>query len=196
MGNKTDTFKETTCNGECAGTYTPSLCKSDFDCSLAGVCTDDGACECDPWTSGSDCSYLNFAPLDTNKIGYLNEVESSWGGNALYGSDQLWHLYVAEIACNPANADKNETRCGLGGWYEYSQVVEATSPNVDGPYTRTPSDKFLLSMMHHNPSVKKSPVDGSWNLYTITDGGGPIEVTSSIDEGKTWTKKDEYGIIR
>ncbi|GMI53614.1 hypothetical protein ScalyP_jg7428 [Parmales sp. scaly parma] len=50
-------------------------------------------------------------------------------------------------------------------------------------------------MMHHNPSVKKSPVDGSWNLYTITDGGGPIEVTSSIDEGKTWTKKDEYGII-
>jgi hypothetical protein len=54
------------CTG-CAAAPTPppTPCKDDWDCSLAGSCTG-GACVCDPWTTGTNCSVLNLAPADPN----------------------------------------------------------------------------------------------------------------------------------
>lgn len=89
-GNYTDS----TCDGKCGTPF--AGCVSDWDCSLAGVCdVSTKACKCDPWASGSDCSYLNFQPVDPLALGYLDESESSWGGNAVLGSDNKWHLYMA-----------------------------------------------------------------------------------------------------
>ena len=93
--------------------------QSDWDCSLAGICMRSGECACDPWTSGVDCSYLNFEAVDRQaSVGYLDPKWSSWGGNAVLGSDGQWHLFMAEIG--------PEGRQGLGGWGSHSQVFSVT----------------------------------------------------------------------
>lgn len=172
-------------SGSIEGSPTPTpspafTCSDDWDCSLAGTCAE-GACTCDAWASGADCSYLNFQPVDRSRLGYMDDQHTSWGGNAVLGSDDLWHLYVAEIACN---SEDTGVRCGLGGWQSYSQVAHAVSKNPDGPYTRR---ELILPQEHHNPTLQVSPVDGSWHLYSISQGSGPIVLSSSADEGKTWT---------
>merc|ERR1719265_2942512 len=105
-------------------------------------------------------------------MGYIDEQHSSWGGNAVLGTDGQWHLYVAEIACE----NETDSRCGLGGWNVRSQVAHAVSKAPEGPYTRR---ELLMQPEHHNPTLKVSPVDGSWHLYSISHGSGPIVVTSS-----------------
>lgn len=42
--------------------------------------------------------YLNFQPKDkSHGYGYIDPTWSSWGGNAVLGNDNLWHLFMAEI---------------------------------------------------------------------------------------------------
>jgi hypothetical protein len=97
------------------------------------------------------------------------------------GSDGQWHLYMAEIACD---SEDSGARCGLGGWNTHSQVAHAVSASPEGPYERK---ELVMPQEHHNPTLKVSPVDGSWHIYSISRGSGPIVVTSSFDEGRTWT---------
>lgn len=159
----------------------PFSCKDDFDCSLAGSCVK-SQCVCDAWASGADCSYLNFAPVDrASGLGYIDPKHSSWGGNAVLGSDGQWHLYMAEIACDSKDSG---TRCGLGGWGSHSQVAHAVSKAPEGPYVRK---ELTFGQEHHNPTLIVSPVDKSWNIYSIRATSGPIVMSRSTDEGKTWT---------
>jgi hypothetical protein len=73
------------CGGECG--VAPPRCTTGWDCSLAGVCDRaTGICTCDNWATGTDCSYLNFAPVDRERIGYLDSTHSSWGGNVRFSS--------------------------------------------------------------------------------------------------------------
>eukprot|EP01082_Thalassiosira_pseudonana_P008057 g7083.t1 g7083 contig23:1820461-1821048(+) len=110
------------------------VCNSGFDCSLAGVCTSQGTCQCDPWADGADCSYLKFQPVDKSRIGYPNEHHTSWGGSIVQASDGMYHLYISEIICK-SDLDRRK-RCGLSGWQTHSRVAVAKSDNVDGPYHR------------------------------------------------------------
>lgn len=90
-------YTNKSCDGQCGTPF--QGCASDWDCSLAGVCdTGTKVCRCDPWASGSDCSYLNFQPVDPAVLGYLDPTHSSWGGNAVLGSDSQWHLYMAGLS--------------------------------------------------------------------------------------------------
>lgn len=169
-------YKDSSCDNAC-GTIAQLnkkeySCKDDWDCSLAGVCVN-GKCNCDEWADGSDCSYLNFQPIDANRIGYLDEAYSSWGGNSVLGPDgKTWHLFVSEIRCmNPT-----DKRCGLGLWQSHSQVTHATSDNVDGPYTRISPVKKTYS---HNPTVQLW--NSTWFLYYISKYNGPVKVISSPD---------------
>merc|ERR1712070_1063897 len=121
-------FKDPDCGGGCANT-THSDCSSDWDCSLSGTCDHRGKCVCDAWATGSDCSYLNFQKIDRKSgLGYIDPTWSSWGGNAILGTDKKWHLFVAEIG--PAG------RRGLSGWTSHSQVAHAVSDLPEGPYLR------------------------------------------------------------
>ena len=76
---------------------------------------------------------------------------SSWGGNAVLGSDKKWHLFMAEIACSPGSTD---SRCGLGGWGSNSQVAHAVSDAPEGPYERV---GLAAAPEHHNPTIKVQP---------------------------------------
>jgi hypothetical protein len=71
-------FPNSSCGAGCANFSASFRCQSDWDCSLAGTC-EAGTCKCDAWASGSDCSYLNFQPVDKKAFGYIDETWSSWG---------------------------------------------------------------------------------------------------------------------
>lgn len=194
--NKLGTYPDATCGGGGCAKPWPSpgfRCASDWDCSLSGVCdAGTGACECDAWASGSDCSYLAFQPLDRSSgrngssYGYVDAQHSSWGGDAVLGADGKWHLFMAEIACaaGEKDAEKDSTRCGLGGWSTHSQVAHAVADRPGGPYARA---ALVAAPEHHNPTLKVSPVDGSWNLYSIRATSGPIVVSTSLDQGASWS---------
>eukprot|EP01050_Picozoa_sp_SAG11_P029242 SAG11_NODE_8154_length_1054_cov_1.457592_1_plen_318_part_10 len=174
--NGAGNFSDSSCGGGCANTSHTFRCASDWDCSLAGICTA-GHCACDAWASGSDCSYLNFQPVSREAgLGYIDPTWSSWGGNAVLGRDQQWHLFMAEIG--PAG------RLGLGGWQSHSQIAHAVSSSPAGPYKRK---SLVAAPEHHNPTLKVSPKDGAWHLYSIDHGSGPIVVSSSTDSGASWT---------
>lgn len=98
--------------------------------------------------------------------------------------DHLWHMYTAEIPCTPEQTVAGQRRCGLGTWSTLSQVAEAVSSSPEGPYERR---RLILGAMHHNPTVKIDPVDGSWNLFSISHGSGPIVLNISTDQGLTWS---------
>eukprot|EP01051_Picozoa_sp_SAG22_P013174 SAG22_NODE_1449_length_4399_cov_6.411860_1_plen_353_part_00 len=172
--NNAGDFPTSSCGTGCgnAAGAASFKCAADYDCSLAGQCDlGTGECSCDAWASGVDCSYLNFAPVDkASGLGYVDATWSSWGGNAVRGKDKLWHLFMAEIG--PAG------RKGLGGWTSHSQVAHAVAQSPAGPYKRF---GLVAAPEHHNPTVKVSPVDGSWNLYSISAGSGPIVTSSSTD---------------
>lgn len=102
------------------------------------------------------------------------------GGNAMQGSDGPRHMYLAKIGCRPDDA--RQVRCSLPKWQTQSQVVHITSPNVDNPYER---DMVMLPPKTHNPTLKVSPSDGSWNMYYISGGSSSIDVILSTDEGKS-----------
>eukprot|EP01043_Picozoa_sp_COSAG02_P051257 COSAG02_NODE_5373_length_4390_cov_3.127709_2_plen_494_part_00 len=182
--NGAGNFPNSSCGGGCASTSQPARCTKDWDCSLAGTCVS-GKCVCDAWASGSDCSYLNFQPIDRKSgLGYIDPTWSSWGGNAVLGKDRQWHLFMAEIG--PSG------RKGLGGWQSHSQVAHAVSDSPAGPYKRK---ALVAAPEHHNPTLKVSPVDGTWHLYSIDKGSGPIVVSSSSDEGETWTSTTPGSVV-
>ena len=156
-------------------------CKTNLDCSLSGECLPDGSCKCDPWAQGVDCSYLNFAPVDKSRLGYLHPHYSSWGGTILQSSDGVYHMLVSEILCQKAGKIE---RCGLNNWETRSQIGWATAQNIEGPFERV---RTVLEPEHHNPSLHKCPLTGHWHLYTISGATGPIERTVSTDEGRSWT---------
>jgi len=159
-------------------------CTTDMDCSLSGICTPEGKCKCDPWATGADCSYLNFAPVDRARLGYLNENHSSWGGSIVQKSNGEYRMYMSEILCEN-DPDEKKKRCGLNNWETLSRVALATSTNVEGPYQRL---DVVLPPEHHNPSVQISPTAGHpWHLFSISGSTGPIERMISTDEGESWS---------
>jgi len=183
-------YYDDSCDGQCGNGREGELnswiangkrCNSDYDCSLAGICTPQGQCQCDPWAEGVDCSYLKFQPVDKARLGYLDEQHTSWGGSIVQSANTgLYHMFISEILCKI----DSRKRCGLSAWQTHSRIVEATSTQVDGPYTRL---KQVLPPEHHNPSVHISPTTGHWHLFTIGGSTGPIERMVSTDEGKTWS---------
>ena len=73
---------------------------------MAGVCTASGKCHCDHWASGSDCSYLDFKPIDKQRLGYTPLRHSTWCGSVL----ALW--------CAPSCSLMVWRRRHTGGWSE------------------------------------------------------------------------------
>ena len=72
-----------------------SVCTSDLDCSLNGLCTA-GSCACDkPW-SGPGCEKMNFKPV-TFPQGYgMAPNLTSWGGGAIYEpATKKYHAYIS-----------------------------------------------------------------------------------------------------
>ena len=98
-------------------------CDSDLGCSLNGVCTSDGKCQCDkPWT-GPSCGVLAFKPSKLlQSLVPRTIAKSSWGGSIIEAGGQF-HLYANSIT-SVVNITK-----GL--------IVHGTSGSIDGPYVKT-----------------------------------------------------------
>ena len=58
-------------------------CARDEDCSLNGVCTASGACDCDPQWRGADCGELNLLPAPPGG-GLQSTTRNYWGGNPFF----------------------------------------------------------------------------------------------------------------
>ena len=135
-----------------------TLCNVDEDCSLNGVCTPRGLCQCDKGWTGDDCGALDLRPAKVNS-GYNLTAQgtSSWGSTIVHDprDDGLYHLFAAEF----------EHGCGLDYWAPYSRIIRAESRNgPTGPYDFVAE---ILPAFAHNPTVIYSPADDKWLLYYI-----------------------------
>lgn len=79
------------------------------DCSLNGVCTADGQCQCDPGWYGPTCASLRLLPA--KKGAGLQSVDegrptSSWGGVVNKLPSGRWGMIAAQMVHH----------CGIDSW--------------------------------------------------------------------------------
>ena len=155
-----------------------SVCTTDDDCSLNGVCTS-GSCKCYLAWTGATCGFLSFQPGPAIN-GYGNSPRvNAWGGNSVF-FDGEYHLYVSEM-CN---------NCSLADWWRNSQIVHAVASSPFGPYTRK---DVALSAFAHEPQVSFSylangtPQFALWHVgsgYPGSGGSAPNNCTrDALAEG-------------
>jgi hypothetical protein len=147
-----------------------SLCASDADCALNGVCTS-GVCVCDGGWTGHCCGQLDLAPVDfaATNGGYREPLTSTWGGNVVQNGS-TYHMWIAEMT--PAHADGTGS-CGLTTWSSNSQITHVSSYALAGPYAR---EEVAVTAWSHNPIVRRMP-DSTYVLFHIGDGGAPANAT-------------------
>ncbi|KAK8115412.1 hypothetical protein PG999_007481 [Apiospora kogelbergensis] len=175
-------------------------CANEDDCSLNGICTACGRCQCDPGWTSDDCGKLDLQPA-TRWTGYNHtnvtrpDYYSAKGGNSSWGGqivrdqqdNSLFHLITSQFARG----------CGLSGWRPFSTVIRAESrTGPAGPYHYA---QELFGTFHHNPTVVWSPADERYLLYSIgIDAETPthcasykwsnnISVSSASDVRGPWT---------
>eukprot|EP00041_Stephanoeca_diplocostata_P010867 m.174123 g.174123 ORF g.174123 m.174123 type:complete len:448 (+) comp18321_c0_seq3:89-1432(+) len=147
-------------------------CTSDWNCSLGGECVHQ-ECVCDPWFTGSNCSYLNLQRAKPN-AGFQVPGFHSWGGHSVFDSKaQVWRGFFSFMV----------RRCTLSAWTTNSATVHATAPDVDGPYTLyqnpnpdtlAPSTPALvIPPWSHNTYLTRDPPTGEWLLWHIGSGQTP-----------------------
>eukprot|EP01084_Bolivina_argentea_P142152 249728_1 len=149
-------------------------CSTDEDCYLRGECQN-SKCICDHWAKGANCAYLNLAPADKNRQGYLNTTAggyNSWGGRPIKVNN-TYHLFAAEM----------ENHCTLNGWTKVSQVVRAESTNHLGPYKMK---QLIFPTFAHNPQITQA-IDGTYLLYYI---GVPNNQTTNCTSNATSNQVD------
>lgn len=209
------THATSTCDGACSfidptkrrsqsGTY---LCRSDLDCSLAGLCNKEtGQCACDHWATGQDCSLLSLAPVDRDRMGYFPAEHTTWCGSVTAIAkhhDEIshnrsatfrWLMISSEILC-PRHSKSTwkqgrQRRCGLEGWKTRSQLVEAVSEDHPaGPYMRR---QVVAKPMHHNPELFRDPKTAELRLYATKGDYGPTVVMRKPADARdddSWTRE-------
>ena len=152
-----------------------SVCKTEDDCSLGGLCTK-GACECDAWFTGEKCDLLNLqSPVDDQggTCGRGFDSYYSWGGRAVPDTEGQWHLYASFI-CSHDN---------LGKWTTQSSSAHFTSPTATGPFEFSPEQcdargictPAVVPWSHntvasHNATASAAGADDAWQIWHIGDG--------------------------
>ena len=146
-------------------------CTDDWDCSLSGVCSAAGVCECDPWFTGPACSFLNLQPAESlTSQGLQAPSYFSWGGHTLRDeASGDYHLF-ASFMCDHAT---------LGSWTTKSSVAHAVSSSPVGPFTPAPGldGQLIVPPWSHGAYIYRDPPTGEYLLWHLGDG--------TIDK-KTW----------
>jgi hypothetical protein len=161
--------------GRCDGL----TCQTDYDCSLAGTCTN-GQCVCQTWVTGDDCAALNLKPLKS-KADFKGLVQpagnwSRWGTRASVVKDgDTYHMFAAggwyklmRQSASPLSALLVRQRemafeCPLSVWGAKSQVLHAVSHHGPlGPYERV---GVAIPTEAHNPVLSRA-TDGTWLIWT------------------------------
>jgi hypothetical protein len=139
----------------------PSTCDGDECCSLNGVWSGSGGCECySPWT-GANCSSLDLLPAPPVQGYGMAPNVTSWGGNIIMDFGGTYHLYVAEMV----------NHCPLNTWGSNSRCTHATATAIEGPFTFS---DVAVDIWCHNPHVmvQTDGVKATYALFHIGDGTG------------------------
>eukprot|EP00040_Diaphanoeca_grandis_P007491 m.41121 g.41121 ORF g.41121 m.41121 type:complete len:447 (-) comp18709_c0_seq2:30-1370(-) len=138
-------------------------CMSDVSCRLNGACDEQsGKCVCDQGWTGEFCQYLDLLPGHVAYGSPSTPNTSAWGGGPPTWDEttQQYHLFATEIAGN----------CGMATWGRMSQMVHATSPTSNGPYTRVST---ALPTETHNVFYVYSKPDKMHLIYAIGPSNNP-----------------------
>jgi hypothetical protein len=143
-------------------------CEDARGCFLAGDCVG-GACVCDAWATGANCSMLNLAPADPAN-GLQIPGSHTWGGHAVKDTSTgvaQYHGYFSFMLGG----------CTLSSWTSNSALIHAVSDSPDGPFTPagpsvTPEIAgVVVPPWAHSAFITWSPVDKLWLLSHIGPGG-------------------------
>ena len=145
-----------------------SPCSSDLDCSLNGECIA-GKCVCEVAWGGSCCDVLELLPV-SNPSSYRVPNVSTWGGNIITTDNRTFHMWIAEMAPDPAKGGG----CGLTTWGDNSQITHVTASSPLGPYRR---NEVAVGIWSHNPVVRIDPRDHTLVMWHIGNGdrGHPLK---------------------
>eukprot|EP01065_Artemidia_motanka_P049776 TRINITY_DN8355_c0_g1_i1.p1 TRINITY_DN8355_c0_g1~~TRINITY_DN8355_c0_g1_i1.p1 ORF type:complete len:469 (+),score=131.64 TRINITY_DN8355_c0_g1_i1:70-1476(+) len=134
-----------------------TVCKSNVDCSLNGVCQPDGNCLCSPPWSGGVCGVLQLLPVSFPQGYGMVPNETTWGGNVIEDGGK-YHLYAAAMT----------NHCPLQDWGKNSRVDHAVADTPTGPFK---FQDVAINTWSHNPAPVRLK-DGSYAIFHIGSGSG------------------------
>jgi len=157
-------------------------CKTDMDCSMAGICGGDGKCNCEAPFAGPSCAELGLTPVSCGNGGLCIDGHSTWGGGIMADDDGTLHMFSALM----------DDSCSLGAWLTKSRVLHAVSPSVASPFAPKEivlgqrNASYWDSLTQHNPTVVRAP-DGTWLIVYMgnhaTDGQKAQNCTRGVSAG-------------
>ena len=155
-----------------------SECTSDSDC-YGGRCLPSGECVCPPLWASPNCQTLRVKPARASAPGLMLRDTSTWGGTAVQGADGLYHMFAARMVA----------RCGLRSWHNAfngtqvanSDIVHATAPTPDGPYTVV---ETVLNTFAHGPQASVLP-DGRFAVVHLGCGNHTLPELTGCINGST-----------
>ena len=136
----------------------PPPCSTDMHCSLNGVCSSSGSCDCRPGWMGADCGQLDFKAAPVGQKAFWRNTTASWGGSIIQAEGR-WHLFLAYI----------EGNCGLSAWIPNSAIYRAVANSPMGPFEQ---EEKVLQDFAHSPQITRAE-DGTYLVWHIGDAAGP-----------------------
>ncbi len=114
---------------------------------------------------------MRLKPARIATPGLLLPKTSTWGGGAIEDENGLWHMFAARI----------EGNCGLHSWARNSDIVHATAPAADGPYT---AKSTVLPAFAHGPAPALLP-DGRVLIAQLGCGNRTQPLVEGCSNGTT-----------
>eukprot|EP00670_Eutreptiella_braarudii_P020086 CAMPEP_0174362142 /NCGR_PEP_ID=MMETSP0811_2-20130205/62904_1 /TAXON_ID=73025 ORGANISM="Eutreptiella gymnastica-like, Strain CCMP1594" /NCGR_SAMPLE_ID=MMETSP0811_2 /ASSEMBLY_ACC=CAM_ASM_000667 /LENGTH=442 /DNA_ID=CAMNT_0015499519 /DNA_START=53 /DNA_END=1381 /DNA_ORIENTATION=+ len=143
-------------------------------CNLAGKCLAGGQCSCLQGWTGPTCGVLDLVPGTAQPAFHKASRAgvTTWGASAAQAPTGEWYLFASRMVHG----------CGILTWSSNSEIVQATAPDVMGPYTIV---KTLMPSFSHGPHLVRAP-NGSYILFHIGAGDGISGVPAeACAEGST-----------
>jgi hypothetical protein len=169
-----------------------AACTVDLDCSLNGVCSTAGACECDaPWT-GPECGVLGLKKTPASGFSLYTESDprNTWNGAIIRNAaDGVYHLYNPIYPAGSLGGTTTVTTysvvasCLLALLTCCAQMLHGTAKDVTGPYTWGKKPDIAIghlgsfdgpkSVVFNDPETNKTK-------YSLWLGGGVL-LSDSVD---------------
>ena len=154
------------------GTVAP-ICSegSETDCSLNGVCNNEGVCVCDPGWKGDKCNQLKLKP--PNRLephGYFNGSMPTWGGDIIY-ENGIYHAFLTAKGYNTPPYDESDR------YVCNTAIIRLEGKSPAGPFEFA---EVVLPVYHHETRAIRAP-DGTILIYMIKyDGGHMPDLLSDL----------------
>uniref|UniRef100_A0A1X7VLM4 EGF-like domain-containing protein n=1 Tax=Amphimedon queenslandica TaxID=400682 RepID=A0A1X7VLM4_AMPQE len=179
------------CLAALSGTVAP-ICSegSETDCSLNGVCNNEGVCVCDPGWKGDKCNQLKLKPPSRlEPHGYFNGSMPTWGGDVIY-ENGIYHAFLTAKGYNTPPYDESDR------YVCNTAIIRLEGKSPAGPFEFA---EVVLPVYHHETHAIRAPDEPVFGWHAPKDWPPslvyPVGQIISNEGAFIWRSKRGYHML-